>query len=139
NIGGMVVAHADRPVRVDGQRLPFKGAGQLIIIENADGTFLLTGGIAVINTDLFIGIALENAIARVLAPDRLALFAALDGTRVDRGALLFLFRLQQLLPILPDPYVPNFETPIVTEGVLTAESDWETPADPHWGLSTQRG
>ena len=135
-IGGTVAAHTDRPVGVDGLRLPYSGAALLSIFENSTGIFLVVQAAGKI-TDRLIAIALENALVRVFSPQFLFVFGKLGDTRVDQGALVFFFHIEQLLPILPDPYAASFKSPLHTPGNLQSLVTWLAPETPELSFSLQ--
>jgi hypothetical protein len=131
-INGAVAAHFDRPVSADRSRLALQGTGTLTRAlttagEQVDVTATL--GPPASNTVL----ALENALLAVGPAQGLSVFGESSGQSIISGKAVLGFSLNQIVPTLPDPYVPSVSGALELSGLpgtVTATVAWTdaTPA-----------
>jgi hypothetical protein len=106
-----LVAHLDRPLTVDGSRLPIEMDGSVAILQKDGDTLLGIGASAQLPGGFHpMALALTNGLVTATAPLNLFINATLGAaTQLDKGTLSIAFGVYSVLPILPDPYAANFE------------------------------
>ncbi|HET8998439.1 MAG TPA: hypothetical protein VFP86_02215 [bacterium] len=126
-------ATLDRPLTLDGNRVPLQSPAALIVLfQIPAGTFLgLEAAIAPPrDSRRSLAFAAANVVFKSSPAISLIVFGGFDGHAVTQGALALTFRLQLILPTLPDPYAANYSTlegsgrQPATGGTLMARVDW---------------
>jgi hypothetical protein len=115
------LARFDRPVMADGTSVTIgpvscraslfsgAGAGPGLLVQHV--ALPPTGGVFFRPQSL--PFALQNALLRATSFDALFLFGAINsaGDGLERGVVSLHFGIASVLPIFPDPYTANFESP----------------------------
>ena len=136
-----LVGHLDRPLTVDGSRLPIEMDGSVALLQKGADTVLGIAARAELPGGFHpMALALTNALFTVTAPRNLFINATLaTETQLDKGTLNIAFGLYSALPILPDPYAANFEPRMrdapIAGVTLAAVITWPDVERPELGIS----
>jgi hypothetical protein len=138
-IGCSSIANLDRPLAVDGARLPLAyTAGFIGYFDSSTGKRVVLLGFTPPQGERGRVIALENALIAT-RPSSALLFAGQRTGGPYAGVLVLAFPLGGIVPMLPDPYAASFTTPQLidtgTSGSLIARLAWTPNAVPPLVLS----
>ena len=127
-----ISASLDRPLTVDGARVPLRGTGFLSWIERRETQLLYRGlGSLTSRPEQRLGFALANAVLFSGAPGVLGLVGEIEGQALTTGKAAILSGFFRLLPTLPDPYASNARGGVnrsdAPVGVLGVLLDWAAP------------
>jgi hypothetical protein len=134
-LSGNLTASLDRPLTLDGNRLPVRARQALtlvVLFEHAGGRGLLAQARVDPPRDgrRAFAFALANAVFKVTPPSGLLVLGSLAADGISQGTLTLQLGFQYLLPTLPDPYASNHELAwrrlreTVDLGPLLARVDW---------------
>lgn len=139
-----LIAHLDRPVRVDGSRFPVDLTGMVILLENSTGTTVAMDANALrTGSPKPMAVALTNGLVTITPVQRLLVNGTLlDNVNIDKGTLTITSGIYQVLPILPDPYAANFESRGTQDSPLSdtlfrAVITWPDPPRPSLDIALE--
>jgi hypothetical protein len=144
-------ATVDRPLSVDGRRVPLRSTEALVALWQLAGGF---GALILANVTpkpsmsgrgLVRSIALTNALIHVSGPTLLLIAGTWpDPEQIAKGVSFILFGVRRIIPSLRDPYATNLPPPITIgrrvegAGILTAlliaHTSWPEPTSPTMAL-----
>ncbi len=120
-----------RPVSADGKPLDVRARGAFVLTEQPG---LVSIALSILNAPQSdVAFALSNAVLKASGPLEAHLDAQLgpDGTATTVAAN-FMYRLQGVLPALPDPYAANFDPQprAGTDAEFVVGASWSSPDEP---------
>jgi len=144
-------ATVDRPLSVDGRRVPLRSEQALVALWQLAGGF---GALILANVTpkpsmsgrgLVRSIALTNGLIHVSGPSLLLIAGTWpDPEQIAKGVSFILFGVRRIIPSLRDPYATNLPPPITigrrVEGagtltaLLIAGTSWPEPSSPTMAL-----
>ncbi|HEY1329477.1 MAG TPA: hypothetical protein VGI14_21260 [Casimicrobiaceae bacterium] len=130
-------ANLDRPLTVNGARLPLSSPSALVVFgQNPLGPYLYVSFGMFRGFEGALAFAIKNLVLETNLPDEFVLFAAYVAGACPLGSLAVQFRLHFGVPILPDPYVtsgpldPDASPGSGPPGALTMFVSWLVDAVP---------